>query len=128
MKPKMLRLRHVRKQMLQQCHTARVSSARRGFSLIETMLTSILAALLGVLLGMSCATFGRPALEVDARARIAQEGILATQSLACDLGGFLADTSGRSGSLNQYVFVNWDLSSGNALVLNYYGATTSDLI
>ena len=74
--------------------TAHGCGVRRGFSLLETMLASVLATLLGVLLAMSCATFGRPALEVDARARITQEGILAAQSIACDLGGFLADNSG----------------------------------
>ena len=65
---------------------------------------AFLATILGLLLAMSCATFGRPALEVDARARITQEGILAAQSIACDLGGFLADSSGRTGTSSQYDF------------------------
>jgi hypothetical protein len=107
---------------------------RRGSSLVETVLAAFLATILGLLLAMSCATFGRPALEVDARARITQEGILAAQSIACDLGGFLADSSGRTGTCmqnstsNQYSFMGWDLSQGDALVLNFQGASPSDLI
>jgi hypothetical protein len=101
---------------------------RRGFSLIETLLTTVLATLLGMLLGMACATFCRPALEVDARARITREGILAAQSLACDMGGFVAESVGRTGTVTQYSFTSWDLSQGNALVLNYQGANTTDLI
>jgi hypothetical protein len=101
---------------------------RRGFSLLDAVLASFLATLLGMLLAMSCATFGRPALEVDARARITQEGILAAQSIACDLGGFLADAAGRTGNSSQYVFSGWDLSQGNVLVLNIQGASPTDLI
>jgi Tfp pilus assembly protein PilE len=124
-KSKMRSHRAVSKCMRRPGQTAHDRGVRRGFSLVETMLASVLATLLGVLLAISCATFGRPALEVDARARITQEGILAAQSIACDLGGFVADHSGRTGTATQYVFFGWDLSQGNALVLNYYGATTS---
>jgi hypothetical protein len=101
---------------------------RRGYSLVEAVIGAFLATILGLLLAMSCATFGRPALEVDARARITQEGILAAQSIACDLGGFLADTAGRTGTSTQYVFSGWDLSHGNVLVLNFQGASPSDAI
>jgi hypothetical protein len=101
---------------------------RRGYSLVEAVLGAFLATILGLLLAMSCATFGRPALQVDARARITQEGILAAQSIACDLGGFLADSSGRTGTSTQYSFTGWDISQGNVLVLNFQGATSSDLI
>ncbi len=89
---------------------------------------SILATLLGMLMAGACATFGRPALEVEARARIEQEAILATQSIACDLGGFLADGPGRTGTLGHYPFVDWDLSSGNVLLLNFQDSTTQDIV
>jgi prepilin-type N-terminal cleavage/methylation domain-containing protein len=107
---------------------------RSGFTLVEMIIASMLATLLGMLLAGACVTFGRPALEVEARARITQEAILATQSLACDLGGFLADGPGRTGNLGQYQFVDpaWDLSQGNppgtVLLLNFQGATSGDLI
>jgi hypothetical protein len=127
-KPTMRSSRATVKSGLQLRQSCRGSCARRGFSLVETLLASVLATLLGVLLAMSCATFGRPALEVEARARITQEGILATQSIACDLGGFVADNSGRAGTSSQYVFSGWDLTHGNALVLNYQGASSTDLI
>jgi hypothetical protein len=99
--------------------------ARRGFSLVDAVLASFLATLLGMLLAMSCATFGRPALEVDARARITQEGILAAQSIACELGGYLPDAVGRTGTSSQYVFSGWGHSQGNVLVLNFQGTSAS---
>ncbi len=101
---------------------------RRGYSLIETMVASVLAAFLGILLALSCASFGRSAVEVHSRARITQEGILAAQSLACDLGGFLADPPGRTGTLAQYPFQSWDLSQGDVLILYFQGSTPTDLI
>ena len=106
----------------------RASRSRRGQALIEAVLAAFLATVLGLLLAMSCATFGRPALEVDARARITQEGILAAQSIACDLGGFLADSAGRTGTSGQYSFSGWDLSQGSVLVLNFLGETSNDLV
>jgi hypothetical protein len=92
------------------------------------MVASVLAALLGLLLALSCASFGRSALEVESRARIAQEGILAAQSIACDFGGFLADPPGRAGDLNQYSFTSWDISQSNVLILYFRGATMSDVV
>ena len=64
----------------------------------------------------------------SARARIAQEGILAAQSIACDFGGFLADAPGRTGTLAQYSFTSWDVSQGNVLILNFQGTTGTDVI
>ena len=69
-----------------------------------------------------------PALQVECRARIAQEGTLAAQSLAYDFGGFLADSPGRTGTLAQYSFTNWDVSQGNVLVLYFQGTTPTDVI
>jgi hypothetical protein len=128
-KPKMRSVNVASNHMLRPFRIVQERGASRGFSLLETMLASFLATLLGMLLAMSCATFGRPALEVDARARITQEGILAAQSIACDLGGYLADSAGRIGTTAtaaQYSFDDWDLSSGSALVLKYYGPNSSD--
>ncbi len=92
------------------------------------MVASVLAAFLGMLLGLSCASFGRSALEVECRARIAQEGILAAQSLACDLGGFVADAPGRTGTLAQYSFTNWDTSQPDVLAIYFQGTGPSDVI
>jgi Tfp pilus assembly protein PilE len=101
---------------------------RRGFTLTEMVIASFLAALLGILMGIACATFARPALAVEARARITQEGILAAQSIACDLGGFLGDSAGRTGTLSQYQFVDWDLSQGNVMLLNFQGTSPGNII
>jgi len=95
---------------------------------MEMIIASMLSALLGILLAQACVTFGRPALEVEARARITQESILAAQSLACDLGGFLADSPGRTGTLSQYQFVDWDVSQGDVLLLNFQGTGSADLV
>jgi prepilin-type N-terminal cleavage/methylation domain-containing protein len=109
-------------------------NCRRGFSLMEMIVACALASLLGLLLAQACATFGRTALEVEARARIAREAILATQSLACDLGGYLADSPGRTGTLTQYPFgaPPWDLSQGSPpgsiLWLNFQGASPGNPI
>jgi prepilin-type N-terminal cleavage/methylation domain-containing protein len=103
-------------------------SRRRGFTMMEMIIASVLTALLGMLLAGACATFGRPALEVEARARITQESIMAAQSLACDLGGFLADSPGRTGTLSQYQFVDWDLSQGDVLLLNFQGGGSGNPI
>jgi prepilin-type N-terminal cleavage/methylation domain-containing protein len=102
---------------------------RGGFTLTEMIIASVLASLLMILLSVTWIGFGRPALEVEARARIAQEGILAAQAIACDLGGFLADSPGRTGSFliggssSPYQFLSWDLSQGDVLLLNFQGAT-----
>jgi prepilin-type N-terminal cleavage/methylation domain-containing protein len=100
---------------------------RRGFTLLETMVASFLAALLGMLLALSCASFGRSAIEVESRARIAQEGALAAQSLACDFGGFLADLPGRTGTLDQYTLMSWDAPQPDVLVLTFQGTSSTDV-
>jgi hypothetical protein len=99
------------------------------------VVASALATLLVTLLATSWMNFGRPALEVEARARIEQEGILAAQALACDFGGFLADTPGRTGSYQdgstspyQAASPPWDLSHPDVLILSFHGASTSDVI
>ncbi len=79
---------------------AAVRHRRAGITVTEMVVATGLATLLMMLLATTWATFGRPALEVEARARIEQEGILAAQSLACDFGGFLADTPGRTGTMS----------------------------
>ncbi len=112
---------------------ATVRRRRTGISLTEMVVSTALGVLLMMLLATTWATFGRPALEVESRARIEQEGILATQSLACDFGGFLADTPGRTGTMsvgaqNPYQFTGWDVSTPGVLLLNFYVAATPPVI
>lgn len=112
---------------------AGVSRRRAGTTLSEMVVATALGVLLMLLVATTWATFGRPALEVESRARIEQEGILAAQSLACDFGGFLADTPGRTGTMsvgaeNPYQFTGWDVSTPGVLLLNYYVASTPPVI
>jgi Tfp pilus assembly protein PilW len=106
-----------------------VRRRRAGMSMTELIVASALGALLMTLVATTWANLGVPALEVEARARIEQEGILAAQSLACDLGGFLADLPGRTGSMqtgasNTYQASGtppWDTSNPGVLMLNFTG-------
>ena len=114
---------------------AAVRRRRAGITLTEMVVASGLATLLMILLGSTWATFGRPALEVEARARIEQEGVLAAQSLACDFGGFLADAPGRTSAMQigvaspyQASSPPWDTSAPGVLLLNFYGQSTSDAV
>lgn len=59
---------------------------RRGFTLLEMLLTGFLMALVGVLLGNAWSAFGRPAITTVARCRVAQEANLAAEALAYDVG------------------------------------------
>ncbi len=101
----------------------------RGFTIIEMVVATFLTALLAVLLAVAMATFARPAAEVDGRTKLALEASIAAESLARDLGGFLADNSGTPGTLNQYQFTSWSFSTdGSTLYLNYQGASGPPLI
>src|SRR5262249_10249035 len=53
---------------------------RHGYTLIEMVVAAGLATLLMTVLAFSWAAFGRPTIEVEARARITQEGILAAHN------------------------------------------------
>ncbi len=97
----------------------------RGFTIMEMVVATFLAALLALLLATAAATFVRPAGEVDGRTRLALEASMAAEALARDLGGYLADNSGNPGNLTQYQFSktsSWIPANGS-LVLNYQGGT-----
>ena len=102
----------------------------------ELVVASALGAFLMTLVATTWTNLGVPALEVAARARIEQEGILTAQSLACDLGGFLADLPGRTGAMqtgvaNPYQASGtppWNTSNPGVLLLNFTGASQADVI
>jgi hypothetical protein len=113
---------------------ADVRRRRAGLTVTEMIIGTAMASLMMLLLATTWTTFGRPALQVEARARIQQEGILAAQSLACDFGGFLADSPGRTGKVapggsspyQPSTRPPWDASHlPDELWLNFYGATMS---
>src|SRR4051794_41811972 len=70
---------------------------RRGYTLIEMAVTSFLMTLLGMLLILAWKAFGVPAVEVEARARVALAANLAAESLARDLGGYQVRLEGKTG-------------------------------
>ena len=82
---------------------------RDGFTLVEATIVSGLMAVLALLLSSVWAGFGRPATDVIARCRVAQEMNLAVNSLARDLGGSLAGNEGRLGRKKESQFVGWML-------------------
>ncbi len=67
---------------------------RRGFSVMEMALTSVLMVVVGLILSQAWVTFGRPAIASMARARLAQEANLAAESFAHDVG-LLASPAGN---------------------------------
>lgn len=102
----------------------------------EMVVASGLATMLVMLLATTWATFGATALEIEARARVEREGILAVQALAYDLGGFLDDDpsspGGRPGGMmsdlatyNPYQFLDWNIGTPGVLLLNYSGGSAS---
>jgi len=107
--------------------TPHTAPGRTGFTITEMVVTTFLAALLALLLAAAVATFARPAAEVDGRTRLALEASSVTESLARDLGGFLADVDYKPnsgpmpGKLNDYKLI-WPPSwNNNNLILNFQG-------
>lgn len=68
--------------------------SQRGFTLIELSVVCLLTAMLASLMTTAWVAFGRPAVEVSSRVRLAREARLAVASLAADLGGGLAGPDG----------------------------------
>lgn len=67
---------------------------RRGFSVLEMIVASVLAGTLAMLMTTAWMAFGRPAVEVASRVRLAREARLAFASIAADLGGGLGGSDG----------------------------------
>jgi prepilin-type N-terminal cleavage/methylation domain-containing protein len=88
---------------------------RRGFSLVEVMVSTGLVVMLSVLLSNAWTWLGRPLLQTAARCSIAREADLALDCLARDLGGSLPESI--SGVLMADQFVGWAYPDGNALQL-----------
>lgn len=97
------------------------TAGRRGYTLIEMVIASALTTLLGILLAATWSMFGRPALDVEARARITREAMLAAEALAGDLSGYPPDAAGQQGSLKQGVFVDWMVPEPSKLRLDFHG-------
>lgn len=97
------------------------ATRRRGFSMVELIVAACLTSLLGLLIGTAVATFVRPVVEIDGRSRLAIEARLAAESLARDLGGYLADGGGEPGDLSQHL-CQWPPDTTDGLTLTYTAA------
>jgi prepilin-type N-terminal cleavage/methylation domain-containing protein len=80
-------------------------TTRRGFTLIEIAVSSVLLAMLVVVMGRLWYGMLRPTAYIAARARIDEEAALAAASLSRDLGGYYSDLNGRTGIQPLYKFV-----------------------
>jgi hypothetical protein len=89
--------------------------------LVEAVVAGGLFALLAVLLAKTWYGLMRPAAELAARARLAQEAGLATASLGRDLGGSLANPVGRTGPKTLYPYVGRLLPGNSQLWLCFDG-------
>lgn len=86
---------------------------RPGFTLIEMAIATSLTGLLGVLCLLSWKAFGVPAVDSYYRGRVAGEAIMASASLAADLGGSLPPSSGPIGGRDDHRLVGWRYEFGN---------------
>jgi hypothetical protein len=69
---------------------------------------------------------GKPAIDVHARSRVAQEARLAVAALSLDLGGSLGNAEGRTGTKEQYRFVGRLQPANSELWLCFDGGGTPD--
>lgn len=99
---------------------------RKGFSIVELTVVSLLMAVLAVLLSSAWFGVGKTATSLIGRSRLVQERDLAVVALSRDLGGSLADSDGEQ--INGR-WLNWEypnnvsLPSNQDLVLTYDGGT-----
>jgi hypothetical protein len=101
--------------------------ARAGFTVVELAISSLLMALVALLLSATWTAFCRPAIDAAARCRLAQEANLAAASLARDFGGTLADASGQLGAPTDGQFVGRMVPEPWYLRLCYHGGgSTTD--
>lgn len=99
--------------------TSKSTHRRRGFSLIEATIVSVLMSFLAVLLSLTWSAFLRPTSDIAMRGRIAEEANLAVASLTRDLAGSYADN--RTDRKEKYQLVGRTQPLGSQLRLCYDG-------
>jgi type II secretory pathway component PulJ len=97
---------------------------RDGFTLIEMSVVCFMSALMGTLMAGAWSAFGRPASDVDARCRIAQEASLAAESLARDLSGYQPGSGFVPGGKASGKFVGRMEPENSALWLDFDGGSS----
>lgn len=96
---------------------------RRGFTLLELLVAAVLTTMLAAFLAGTWISIRRSVVNVDSRARIAQEANLALAALANDCCGSLANPAGRLGTETEYPFVGRMEPSGTQLWLCFDGGS-----
>jgi prepilin-type N-terminal cleavage/methylation domain-containing protein len=97
--------------------------SRRGFTLIEMAVATFLIALLGTLLALAWKVFGVPAVDVEARARLALSANLAAAALTQDMCGYQVRLEGKTGHgdlvqvYRLYKFDSWQNTEDHVCLL-----------
>jgi hypothetical protein len=97
---------------------------RRGFSLAELSVTSVLMVMLTAVLANAWTGLGQPLLQTMHRGRLALESNLAAACLARDLGGCLPGDQGVVGRKSNYVLVGRTQPGGIELWLCFDGGNS----
>ena len=92
--------------MIERAPGGRKRGRRGGFTLIEMAVVCLMLCLLATMMAGGWSAFGRPASDVEARCRIAQEASLAAESLVRDLSGYKPGADGRAGGLGSSKFLD----------------------
>lgn len=100
-----------------------ISKHRKGFSLVEVTVVSVLMVVLAVLLSSAWVGVGRTAAGLIGRGQLVQERDLAIAAFSRDLGGCLVDPNAQIGEKIDGRWLKWYLPSNQELKLYYDGGT-----
>jgi hypothetical protein len=86
---------------------------RKGFTLLEVTIVSVLTVFLAVLLSSAAAGVGKSSVSLITRSQLAQEMDFAVAALGSDLGGSLAmkaseTNAARLGGKNKWKLITWE--------------------
>ena len=104
---------------------------RKGFTLVEVTVVSVLMAVLAVLLSSAWVGVGRTAADLIGRSQLVQERDMAVAALSRDLGGCSVEPDARTGEKINGRWLKWEypnndsLPSNQDLKLYYDGGTDS---
>jgi prepilin-type N-terminal cleavage/methylation domain-containing protein len=104
---------------------------RKGFTLVELTVVSLLMAVLGVLLSSAWVGVGRTAAGLIGRSQLVQERDVAVAALSRDLGGCSVEPDARIGEKINGRWLKWEYPNNDSLPPNqdlklyYDGGTNS---
>ncbi len=103
-----------------------ISRHRRGFTLLEFTLVSGLMVIMAWVISSAWAGLGHPTVDLMARSQLLQETDMVVTALSRDLGGALADPTGRIGGKKVGQWVGWMVPSPTQLWLCFDGGPNPD--